>query len=101
MSDKIFTEPVAEPVSLELAKLHLRVSRTDEDELISLLISAARIFVEEHTDPIRGERQIYDYAGVQLKLAIAWRHSPRDNALRSFIHRFKSELVLLVNGWKL
>src|SRR5271166_1471534 len=36
------SEPAAEPVSLEQAKNYLRVSITDDDDLISFLITAAR-----------------------------------------------------------
>lgn len=38
--------PAIEPVSLEDAKLHLRVTATEEDDLVSDLISAARQWVE-------------------------------------------------------
>ena len=41
--------PELEPVSLEEAKLHLRVDGTEEDALISALISTAREFCESFT----------------------------------------------------
>ncbi len=45
----IVTPPEIEPVSLEEAKLYLRVDTGDENELITSLIKAARIMVEKET----------------------------------------------------
>ena len=42
-------DPTSEPVPLTLAKLHLRVDISDDDQLISYLISAAREYVEMRT----------------------------------------------------
>jgi len=44
------TEPVNEPVTLVEAKAYLRVDNTDEDTLISTLITAARQWVESYLD---------------------------------------------------
>lgn len=49
MSIKIITPPGIEPISLEEAKLHLRVDATDEDIPIGLLIVAARQAAEAET----------------------------------------------------
>lgn len=38
--------PLTEPVSLETAKTHLRIDGTEDDLLITSLITAARIFIE-------------------------------------------------------
>lgn len=46
MRISVVTPPVAEPVTLEEVKLHLRVDYTDDDTLIGSLISAARSIVE-------------------------------------------------------
>jgi len=51
------TSPVIEPVSLTQAKLFLRVDHEDENDLISSIITAARI-------------QIEDYCGVSLILRL-------------------------------
>lgn len=42
----VTTAPVSEPISRTEAKLHLRVDGSDEDDLIDLLIAAAREYCE-------------------------------------------------------
>lgn len=49
MSTFLVEGPQAEPVSLVAMKTHLRVDHSDEDDLIDLLISAARQHVERET----------------------------------------------------
>lgn len=46
MALKLITAATVEPITLTLTKLHLRVDHTDEDTLISALISAAREYCE-------------------------------------------------------
>lgn len=43
------TAPAAEPLTLAEAKIHLRVSSTDDDGLITSLITAVRLLAEEFT----------------------------------------------------
>jgi len=50
MSRKLIIAPAAEPITLTTAKLHLRVTTTSDDALITALISAAR---EECENEIR------------------------------------------------
>lgn len=43
----LLTPPVCEPVTLEMAKAHLRVDFNDEDDLINAYITAARSYLED------------------------------------------------------
>lgn len=58
---KIITAPTIEPISLELAKSHLRVTDANEDTLISLYIKSARESVEHITGRVLIE-QTLEYA---------------------------------------
>ncbi len=49
MSIKVITSPATEPVTIDEAKLHLRVDGTDENALITSLIKAARQGAEHLT----------------------------------------------------
>lgn len=46
MTPLALTPPALEPVSLDEARLYLRLDRTDEDDLLATLITAARLMVE-------------------------------------------------------
>ena len=58
---KQITAPTIEPISLTEAKLHLKVSVSTDDDLITRLIKAAREFCEEYTGRsfISTEWQLY------------------------------------------
>lgn len=49
MSSKVITQPSVEIVTLEEAKIHLRIDYSDEDSLVSSLIVAARKQAEHMT----------------------------------------------------
>lgn len=50
MPTKVSVQPAAEPVSLSEAKVWLKVDNTADDDLISSLITAARMAVEDYTN---------------------------------------------------
>src|SRR5262245_27210237 len=49
MALRLITPPASEPISLTLAKSHLRVDHTDDDTLITAQIAGARFFAEKFT----------------------------------------------------
>jgi uncharacterized phiE125 gp8 family phage protein len=49
MSLQLITPPALEPVTLDEAKAHLKVDTTDDDALITRLITTARVRAEWHT----------------------------------------------------
>jgi uncharacterized phiE125 gp8 family phage protein len=49
MSLQLLTPPTAEPVTLAEAKAHLRLDTSDEDALVTTLITASRARAEWHT----------------------------------------------------
>lgn len=58
LSFQQITQPAAEPVTLDQAKAHLRVSFDDEDDYITSLITAARQFIEKATNRAIFSRQM-------------------------------------------
>ncbi len=48
MALKVITPPASEPLDLATAKVHLRVDTTDDDALITSLITAARQYCEQY-----------------------------------------------------
>jgi len=49
MTAKLITPPSTEPITVEEAKIFLRIDSDEEDELLSSLISAARLYAEKYT----------------------------------------------------
>ena len=56
MKIKLITPPTVEPITLEEAKLYLRVDHDDEDALIEQLIKASREFCEQYQNRVHGEQ---------------------------------------------
>lgn len=50
MKWKVTTQPAFEPITLEHLKQHARIDSTDEDEILTSYISAARAFVERRIE---------------------------------------------------
>lgn len=50
MTFRVITPPAAEPITLDEAKMHLKVVGPDEDALIGTFISAARGMLEQRTN---------------------------------------------------
>ena len=48
MKKDLIIAPLIEPVSLEEAKLHIRVDHNEDNELISSLVTSCRMMVESH-----------------------------------------------------
>lgn len=76
-----------EPIGRDLAKLHLRVDGDDDDDLIDVLIVAAREFVEEYTfltlKPATVTQPVYDL-GDAITLQ-AWPVASLDNITVSYL----------------
>ena len=49
MTAKLITPPSVEPITVEEAKIFLRIDTNEEESLISSLISAARMYAEKYT----------------------------------------------------
>lgn len=52
MNLRVLAGPAVEPITLAEAKLHLRLDSSDEDSLVSGLITAARTHVERYTNRV-------------------------------------------------
>jgi uncharacterized phiE125 gp8 family phage protein len=76
MKTKITTPPVIEPISLDEAKLHLRISHTTEDEMISRVIIAARNYCEDITGRALINRTITGVSSEYPGSVITLPHSP-------------------------
>lgn len=49
MAARLITQPIAEPITLEEAKAHLRVDHSEDDLMIAAMIGAARVYCEQFT----------------------------------------------------
>ena len=55
MTVRLITPPAAEPVTLEMARLHTRADAVEDDALLRMLITAARVQAEDFTRRVLGE----------------------------------------------
>lgn len=78
MNYKVTTEPSAEPITRDEAKLHLRVDGTAEDTLIDGLIVAARQMVEQYLNR------------VLITQTIVQKHSSFSGGIRIYRHPIQS-----------
>ena len=75
-SNKLLTQPALEPVTLAEMKAHARIDDVTEENLLSSLITAARLWVEHYTGKVLISRS-YAYAlddapgGSELALPVA------------------------------
>lgn len=75
MSYKLITPPSSEPVTLDEARLHLRVDITDDNSYITSLITVARMAAEEKTGRSL-MLQTWEYADDDFDEEIILAHPP-------------------------
>jgi uncharacterized phiE125 gp8 family phage protein len=76
MAYKITTPAATEPVTLDEAKLHLRVDHAEEDSLIALYIQSARQYVEKVTNRILMTSTVQEFYNDYIPCSLELRFSP-------------------------
>lgn len=101
MSLTLMTAPASEPVSLEQARLHLRLDQTQEDTLLTSLITAARMLVESQTARALITQHWQTIAKTSAAHTLALPLSPVQAVASVFAREDGNETELAASEWRL